>query len=404
MSDAPEPRPEVRPFAPRTRELWFYAALLGSVVFVGWLLAPYASVLVLAVTLVVITWPIYAGFLVQVNGNRAIAAVGTFLLLALLVGGPVGWIMYRFAIEALGVVQSVIDGVQSGAWEAGLRSWLDGVRTPGVNEWIGMWLPADSDLVSEALEPLRNATLSGLQAIAAGLPGMLNAVVGGGISAFVFVFATITLYMEGPGVLEVIENLSPVDDRYGRKLFHVFQEFSRTLVLGSLGIAAIQGGVASTGYAIAGADRALFFGILTGLMSFVPVLGTMVVWIPVAIEVAIHRGAGHAVFVVLWSIFVTGLVDNLLKPFVLRGSSGMHPLLVFLAVLGGLQLMGLPGVIIGPVGIAFFMALYRIYCEEFLGLPPPPTVPESPPGWRVRLAKRWRAWLASWRRPRSPAS
>ena len=70
-------------------------------------------------------------------------------------------------------------------------------------------------------------------------------------------------------------------------------------------------------------------------------------------------------------------MDNLVKPLFLRGSSDIHPLLIFLAVFGGMAWMHLPGILIGPVLVAFFLSLYTIYCEDYLGLPPKSEVQEA---------------------------
>ena len=81
-------------------------------------------------------------------------------------------------------------------------------------------------------------------------------------------------------------------------------------------------------------------------------------------------GWAWAGFLIAWSVLFTGTVDNVVKPLFLRGSSDIHPLLIFLAVFGGMAWMQLPGILVGPVLVAFFLSLYTIYCEDYLGIPP----------------------------------
>ena len=107
-------------------------------------------------------------------------------------------------------------------------------------------------------------------------------------------------------------------------------------------------------------------GVATAVLSFVPLVGTLAVWVPVTLYVGVSIGA-WAAFVVAWSIVFTGTVDNLARPMFMRGSSNIHPLLVFLSMFGGLYWMGIPGVLVGPVIVAFFLALYTIYLHDFLG-------------------------------------
>jgi predicted PurR-regulated permease PerM len=217
-----------------------------------------------------------------------------------------------------------------------------------------------------------------------------NALLSGSIDAVIFVLAVVTFFMEGPRALQAATRLSPMDDAYEERLFFVFREFANNLVIGSIATAAIQGAVAAVGYGLAGVERILFAGILTGVFSFFPLVGTAVVWIPVSIWVFLNEGAGWAAFVVVWSLVFTGTVDNVVKPLFLRGSSDIHPLMIFLAVFGGLTWMGLPGVLVGPVIVAFFLALYTIYCEDFLGLTPA-EAPESDGAWLVWV-QAWLGW------------
>ena len=176
--------------------------------------------------------------------------------------------------------------------------------------------------------------------------------------------------MEGPKLLNVFANLSPMDDSYETRLFDVFREFATNMVVGSLATAILQGIVASIGYAIAGVDGVIFFGLLTALFSFVPVVGTVLVWLPLSLSVGVTAGWAWAGFLIAWSVLFTGTVDNVVKPLFLRGSSDIHPLLIFLAVFGGMAWMQLPGILVGPVLVAFFLSLYTIYCEDYLGIPP----------------------------------
>ncbi len=87
---------------------------------------------------------------------------------------------------------------------------------------------------------------------------------------------------------------------------------------------------------IAGVERAFLFAVLTGVLAFVPVVGTALAWLPVALLLLLEGRAGAAGFVVIWSIGLTGTVDNPVKPLIVRGRSDMPTLLVFLGVFGGL--------------------------------------------------------------------
>ena len=177
-----------------------------------------------------------------------------------------------------------------------------------------------------------------------------------------------TLLADGPTLLRALMNLLPVDPYHAARLFQAFQEISRNFVVGTIATAVVQGIVAGIGLWIAGIPHAALLAVAIGLSSLVPMLGTTFVWVPVCIGVGLSIGWWVAGFVALWNILVTGTVDNLLKPILLRGGADIHPTLVFLVVFGGIIWFGIPGLLIGPVVAAFFVALYHIHCEEFLGI------------------------------------
>lgn len=372
----------VGPWSPRVRDRWFFVFLalsFGAVVLLFW---PYLFVLTFAATTAVVTWPVYERVLQATKGRRAVAAVLTFALLLLLVLGPLGAVLYLAFLEGVTLVKLGVDLVASGRTEAWLFEQLDRIRTSRWldSDWAARVLPEDFELLPTLLEPLRAAVLSVGSLLTTAVPGLLNQLVASGIDAIIFVFTLLTLYIEGPRFLRFLSQLLPMDDDYERRLFEVFREFANNMVLGSLATGALQGLVAGVGYAVAGVDRVAFLGLLTGIFSFVPLIGTALVWVPVAIWVFATQGVGWGVFVVAWSLLLTGTVDNLAKPLFLRGSSDIHPLLIFLAVFGGLFWMGVPGVLVGPVIVASFLALYTIHVRDFLGEQPVTEEPPPAPG------------------------
>ncbi len=371
MSLEPSSPPPGSPWSEQTRDRWFYGALATSVAALLWLLMPFMSVLLMAGTTVVVTWPLYQRILRWMGGRRLVASVCTTLLLAFVIFVPLSLLLYRFALEAAGFVDQARDLVVSGEAEATLSGWLWKLQV-AEGEWGSALLaliPEDTEVIQLVLGPVQEALVAGGQAVAVWIPGLVGVIASGSIDAVIYVAAVGSLYMHGPTVLRGMMRLSPMDDVYERRLFDVFQEFSNNLVVGSLATAAVQGVVASIGYAIGGVERVIFVSLLTAVLSFVPLVGTAVVWVPVSIAVAMTEGLGWGLFVAAWNAGVTGTVDNIIKPLFLRGASNIHPLMIFLGVFGGLSWMGFAGVLVGPVLVAVFLALYTIYCEDYIGAP-----------------------------------
>lgn len=385
------------PWGRPTRELWFYLYLTVSGLLLVRVLAPFLVVLLFAAIQVVVTWPLFQYVLSRVK-RPALASVVTTAIIALVVFAPITALVWQFAGEAMTVTAAGVDALASGKLEAvveDVQGWFAALQPPA---WLAGYLPegsvqtligdviGDFNLVDAIVAPIQAGLLGALNATGTLVPLVVNTIVSGSIDVIIFLFAVLTLYVEGPTVILAVHRLSPLDDRYEARLFEVFREFANNLVVGSLATAAVQGFVAWIGYSIAGAPRAAFLGILTGVFSFVPMVGTLVVWLPVTLFLWATTGWGWALFLAIWSIAVTGTVDNLLKPLFLRGNTDIHPLLIFLAVFGGMAWLNLPGLIIGPIMAAFFLALYTIYLEEYLGIPSPAREPGRP----------WIPWLRGW--------
>jgi predicted PurR-regulated permease PerM len=117
----------------------------------------------------------------------------------------------------------------------------------------------------------------------------------------------------------------------------------------------------------------MFLGMLTMLASFIPVVGTLIVWVPTVVLLWLANHHGAAVLLVVWCALFLGAAEHVGKPFVLRallqGRQEMHTGLVFLSLLGGLEMFGLIGIVLGPLVVAFFLAMVRIYERDFSAPP-----------------------------------
>lgn len=391
----PPPEPPSGPrqvWTQETRDRWFFGALAASTVSVLYLFSPFMMVLLFASVVVVVSWPLYERVLLMCRGRRALAAALTTLALAFVIFGPLGFLVYLFVQQAVTVVGFAIEYVQSGR----LQGWIAYVATlPEHSEmlpaWAARFIPEDFDLQESIAGPLQDGALASLNAAGKAVPGLLNTTVNASIDAVIFVFAVLSMYMEGPRILRVIKNLSPMEDSYEERLFAVFGEFATNTVVGALATAAAMSVVAGVGYAIAGVDRVLFYAVLTGVFSFVPVIGTALVWVPLAILTGATQGVAWGAFLAAWSLLLTAQVDTFVRPMFMRGRTNIHPLLIFLAVFGGIGWMGVPGALVGPVLVAFFLALYTIYVEDYLGqATSQPLVQDHGlvPRWVVRLWER----------------
>lgn len=353
----------IGPWSQSTRDRWFLGALGLGASGVLWLLWPFFEVLVYAAVVAVVAEPLHHHLTRRMRGHRMLAAVLTALAVAVLVLVPVGLLLFAFARQAFLFATQGLAWVSEGNLAARIAS-LEADLNARIASASGgragtVQLPAVGDALQEAVTTALSVT-SGL------LPQVLSGVASATIGLVIFVFTVITLLAEGPRLAAFVSELTPLDDRYESQLVAVFREFAFNMVVGVFVVALAQGLVATLGYWLMGVPRPLFFGGLTGLTSFVPVIGTAIVALPLVVWTATTHGLASALALGAWALLVVGTVDNVIRPLVIRGSSNIHPLPVFLAVFGGIWWMGIAGALVGPVILAMFLALARIHREEFL--------------------------------------
>lgn len=188
--------------------------------------------------------------------------------------------------------------------------------------------------------------------------------------AVIMLIALKYLLSDGHRLIAWIQDASPMRGRHTAELVREFHRTSKS-ALGSMTItAAAQGVVAAIGYAIAGVPQPFFFGLLTFFMSFIPAVGTGLVAFPLAIALLLLGKTGWGIFLAIYAVFVVGMVDNLLKPLLMKGGMKLHGAIVFFALIGGVWMFGPVGLIAGPLAVTFFVSMVRLGQRDFKGTLP----------------------------------
>ena len=182
----------------------------------------------------------------------------------------------------------------------------------------------------------------------------------------------ISLYfflLDGPGMIQSIKTLSPIDDLHEEELIDEFGQVSRAIVLATLLSALVQGILGGAGYYFAGLDSIFLLAMLTSCLALVPFVGAASVWIPCCLYLYfVDHSLAAAIGLAIYGIAVISFADNIIKPLVLHGQSNMHPLIALLSILGGIATMGPIGLLIGPMVVAFLQTLLKILRRELASL------------------------------------
>jgi predicted PurR-regulated permease PerM len=162
-----------------------------------------------------------------------------------------------------------------------------------------------------------------------------------------------------------IADVVPLRPTYTMALVAEFRRVGRATLFGSVVTGVVQGGFATIGFWIAGVPEPLFFGAATALASFVPVVGVLLVIVPTSIGLAVTGYVVSALIALGWGlVFVVGVSDYVIRPRLVRGEAKVPSIVTLAALLGGVEVLGLQGLLVGPVLMALALAVLQLYAAE----------------------------------------
>jgi predicted PurR-regulated permease PerM len=311
-------------------------AILFYQVMIGFLLP-----LFLAVLLAILFQPLHRWMIRLFGGYDRLAAAITTVLILLIVLVPLAFVLLQAATEATAIVSQARENKQSHA------KTLDGI-VGKANVWLKTNFSA-ADLEKAARDKAQEL----FGPIAARTPGVLGGLL---INTLVTVLGLYYFLADGQQMMASGMRLFPLDPKYQQQLVGKFVEMSRAVTSASLVAALTQGILLGIGYYVAGLHGVFLLAILTMLASFIPLVGSSIVWGSSAIWLFFSGKPTDAIVLAVWSLGVAMAADNFVKPLVLRGQAKLHPLLALLSVLGGVQVLGPLGIFFGPMAVSFLQA------------------------------------------------
>ena len=184
------------------------------------------------------------------------------------------------------------------------------------------------------------------------------------MSLLIFIIALYYFLADGPAFIASAESLIPVHVHYQREMLTKFNQVVRAVALATILASIVQGLLTAGALYVAGFSHFFTLFVVAALASMIPLAGTWMVWGPCAIWLAYTGAYVPATLLTLFGAVVVGLMDNVVRTYVLNTDAKLHPLLAFVSVLGGLQVMGLWGIFIGPIVASCLYALVIIFNTE----------------------------------------
>ncbi|MFN0050509.1 MAG: AI-2E family transporter [Cytophagales bacterium] len=145
------------------------------------------------------------------------------------------------------------------------------------------------------------------------------------------------------------------------------QTYSNAIVTPLLAL--IQGVTASIGYWLLGVQEPIFWGFMTGVFSFMPIVGCMTIWVPLSVFTLANGQTWNGIGIIIYSILVTTNIDNVFRLILQKKFADAHPLITLMGFLMGIKYFGISGIIIGPVLMSFFLIMVKNFRKEFMDAP-----------------------------------
>ena len=314
---------------------------------------PFLTAIVWAAVLVVVSHPVNA-WLARRRGRTMAAAITTLGVMLILIL-PALLIMSAFVRQGLEAGRSIQAGIASGKFDWVNHAWANlQARFPDA-------VPADLATVLNRYA----------ERVAGYLAGSLGAILRNS-AAFLFhlgvtLLVMFYLYRDGDLILERLREILPFEDAHRERMIRGSRDLIVASVTSSLVAAAMHGAFGALAFAVTGISAPIFWGVMIAFCSFVPVIGSALIWVPAAAALFLEGHHWGAILLMVICGGVVNVLENLIRPWLISGRAEMSGLLVFISVLGGISVFGLLGVVLGPTIVAMAASVLDIYAPAGAG-------------------------------------
>jgi predicted PurR-regulated permease PerM len=364
LSDAPV----VNAPAERRREwritgIIFFGIIAAIVLWAAFrIIAPFLTAIILGAIIVTVTFPTYRKVRARVHDRKHLAAIIMLFGITFLIGVPVFVLILLIVQQASGLVERLRTG------EA--QQMLAHVDLTSKLMWVKRFVPnfdpasvSPQRLILPVVQQAPGWVAANGAAVLGGLAGLVIGFLMVLLSAYFF-------YVDGETILDELAFLSPLPEKYDREFAGTFKDVIDATFRGHVITGMAQGLATMVGLLIAQVPAALFWGAVATVMSLLPFVGAAAVWIPAAIYLFIAAAMGKVpywqpIFLTLYGVLVVSTVDNIVRPWAMKGKSQLPAIPLLFSVLGGMQAFGFVGLVIGPLVFSLVMSIIDIYKRSF---------------------------------------
>jgi predicted PurR-regulated permease PerM len=332
--------------SPRT--VFLFLVTSAAVILVGLIAAPFLPAITGAVGLAVITYRPHEWIRRTVK-NRSLSAALTLIMVILLLILPAIFVISGVA----GQLSQALQYFQTGQFQDTTTELL--ARHPALES---LW----KRVVQEF--DLGDAVKRTSAFLASNVGGFLGGSLATLTQIVLMLFTLFFLYRDREACMDLLRSLLPIEDRQKDVLLERIRDAIYATLQGSLSIALIQGSLGGVMFWILGIPAALVWGVFMSLMALIPSLGTFLVWMPAAVYLFLSGYHWKALILFAWGSLVISTIDNILYPTLVGSRLRLHTVAVLFSVLGAVALVGIPGIVLGPLILTTTLTLISFWQER----------------------------------------
>jgi predicted PurR-regulated permease PerM len=335
---------------------FLFALLILTLLVVGLVAWPLAGALLMAAVLAVVLEPLQERLAAKLGGRRGLAAGILVLAVLFLAIGPLAGLSAVLVREAADGTKFILDTVRS----EGLTGLIEKLPGPA-QELANKGLARLGDLGQLAEKHLSEQGPKAASAVGAALMATGSLL----FDLVMMLIALFFLLVRGEDLVAWVCSVVPLHPRQTRELLADFKKVSYAVIVATVITAGVQAIAALVGYLIARVPHPIFFAGVTFFVALIPAIGAAGVCLFAALILLVTGHPYMALFLAVWGVVVVGLIDNVVKPFLIKGELEMGGAVVFFALVGGISAFGMLGLVIGPLAVAAFLSVLRLYQRDF---------------------------------------
>jgi len=328
------------------RVLVLLAITIAGLVICYFLVAPFISSLAWALALAILFIPVHRRLEAKLdNGN--LAALISVLALGSIIAVPIALLCSQLAIEVSTGAIALKQRLESGDWRRAMQG--HDMLAP-VARWIDH-LDIQT-VIGNLVTGMASTTGSFLQGWVAQLA-----------TIFLAFYLLFYFLRDRKAALDWLRDISPLSDHEMTQLYTRIVDTVEATLYGTVAVAVMQGALGGVIFWWLGLSNPLLWGFAMAMMSVIPVLGAFVIWVPVAIFLALEGEWAKALMLAGWGIIVIGAIDNLLHPVLVGNRLRLHTIPAFVSIVGGVVLFGPSGLLLGPLAVTvtvFVLEIWRV--------------------------------------------